>query len=390
MTSLQPKYDVDLYGDACIQDPWPHYAAMRALGPVVWLAHHECYALTQYDVVRAALRDHQNFSSAKGVAGDDFGCELLQGNTVASDPPRHSALRAAMAPPLRAAALESAKPLIEDAASALISDLLTRDGFDAVRDFAWHLPITVVRDLVGLPDYGQDKMLKWAAAAFNVLGCQNARGEAALADIQEMRGFIAEGAVRGSLKPGSWTDRVLDMVDDGELDADLAPFAIRDFINPSLDTTISAIGQLIWQLGCQPDLWRDLRNNEKLARNAANEAVRLATPIRGFSRRTATDVVIGKVTIPAESRVMMLFASANRDETVFPDPDNFRLDRPAGRHLGFGAGIHTCVGMHLALMEIEALISAMVSSVERIEVGEPEIAMNNTICAFARLPARFH
>lgn len=86
----------------------------------------------------------------------------------------------------------------------------------------------------------------------------------------------------------------------------------------------------------------------------------------------------------------MLFASANRDETVFENPDRFDLRRAnARRHLGFGAGIHMCVGMHLALAEIESLIRAMVERVARIEVGEGAPAMNNTICALASLPARF-
>ena len=175
----------------------------------------------------------------------------------------------------------------------------------------------------------------------------------------------------------------------GEIAAEHLPFLLRDLINPSLDTTISAIGQLVVELARNPDEWAALKADRSLAAQAAMEAVRLSTPIRSFSRRATRDVVVEGVEIPEGSRVMMLYASANRDERVFADPDRFDLDRPARRHLGFGAGIHMCVGMHLALMEMECLLAAIVERADDLEVGTPEPAMNNTICGFAKLPMRF-
>ena len=388
--SNAPHYDVDFYSDAFIRNPWPHYAEMRALGPVIWLHGLGNYALTRFAEVRAALRDPEVFQSGEGVAGDDFGCSYLRGNTVASDEPRHSALRGVMAPQLARKALEDVRPVIEDSAAALIADLKTKDGFNAATDLAQALPLSIVRDLVGLPDYGKDNMLQWAAAAFNVLGVQNTRGKDAVNTVEDMRAFLAAADISGSLKTGSWTANVMKAAENGDIDPALAPFAIRDFINPSLDTTISAIGQLVFQLGRNPQEWAALKADPNLATNAAMEAVRLATPIRSFSRRATRDVDVAGVVIPEGARVMMLFASANRDETVFDDPDRFVLNRKARLHLGFGAGPHTCVGMHLALMELEAIANALAQQVDRIEVGEPAPAMNNTICAFADIPAALH
>ncbi|MEX3007902.1 cytochrome P450 [Hoeflea sp. TYP-13] len=384
-----PVCEIDLYSDEFIADPWPGYAEMRKLGAVVWLPVHGNYALTRSREVREAVRDHERFCSGHGVAADRFGCEFLQGNTVASDQPRHTQLRNAMAPPLRPDALEEIRPHIEQMADELVASLTGRDGFDAVSDLAQYLPLTIVRDMVGLPDFGKSNMLKWAAAAFNVLGVQNGRGRDAVADIREMREFISDGISSDTVKSGSWIRRIFDLEKEGGIDPDLTPFAVRDYINPSLDTTISAIGHLIWQLGSNPGEWEKLKENPNLVLNAIHEAVRMGTPVRTFSRRTTEPVTIDSVEIPEGARVMMLFASANRDERVFENPDTFDISRNNRRHLGFGAGIHMCIGMHLALIEMTAVLKAMLDRVDKIEVGTPTVAMNNTICAFSSLPAKF-
>lgn len=387
--SLAPTYEADLYCDEFIKNPWPRYAEMRALGPVIWLPAHKNFALTRNQEVRIALKGHAQFCSGNGVAADQFGCDYLQGNTVASDQPRHTDLRKIMAPPLMPAQLEAIRPQIKQTADALVKSLFVRDQFDAVTDLAQHLPFAVVRELIGLPDFGKENMLKWAAAAFNVLGIQNDRGAQAVADINIMRQFLRDGINRDTVKEGSWIRQIIDLVDEGKLDPELAPFAMRDFINPSLDTTISAIGQLIWQLGQNPDQWEKLKAQPDSALNAVHEAVRLGTPIRMFSRQTTQPITIADVDIPQGARVMMMFASANRDELVFENPDQFDITRNNRRHLGFGAGIHMCVGMHLALMEMTAILESMIAHVNTIEVGTPKIAMNNTICAFSTLPSRF-
>ena len=384
-----PVDDADLYSDDFIRDPWPGYARLRDKGSVVWLSRLGAYAVTRHAEARTALSDHETFVSSQGVAGDDYGCQFLRGNTVASDPPRHTALRQAIEPPLRKRAIEELRPRIEAQANALIDDLVGRDGFDGVKDLAQALPLAIVRDLVGLPEFERDAMLRWAAAAFDMLGVQNARGVSAHAAIGDMRAFIGERANLETLTPGGWTHRVLSLAEKGEVDPELAPFAVRDLINPSLDTTIAAIAHLAFNLARTPEALRLLRVSPQLVSNAVQEAVRIGTPIRSFSRRTVRPTTLGEATLAADARVLILFASANRDERVFEHPDRFDVTRPARRHLGFGAGIHMCVGMHLALLEMEALLGAIVARVDRIEAGVPEPLMNNTICSFAAMPMRF-
>ena len=160
MPTSAPAYDVDFYSDEFIWNPWPHYAAMRALGPVVWLPRYGNYALTRHAAVAAALRDHATFTSGKGVAADARADELTLGNSAAADGERHSAIRAATAPPLLPGALEKIRGQTEIAADDLIDCLTAQAGFDTMKDLAPHLPLTIVRDMVGLPDFGRDNMLR--------------------------------------------------------------------------------------------------------------------------------------------------------------------------------------------------------------------------------------
>ena len=382
-----PSDPVNLYDDAVIRDPWPHYARLRDLGPVVWMEALGNYAFTQYDTVRNGLRDHETHISSLGAAADDFGCTHQRGNTVASDAPRHTTLRDTISPPLLRDSVETLRPQIQSIADDIVANCMKKGSFEAIADLAQPLPLMLVRDLVGLPDFGRENMLKWASAAFDMQGIQNARGQAARPVIAEMKEFITRDVTPDTLKPGSWSHRVTELAARREIDPEIVPFAIRDYINPSLDTTISAIGHFIFHAGSNPDTWQKLKDDPSLALNAAHEAIRIGTPIRSFSRRTSKPVEIAGHQLPKRARVMMLYSSANRDETIFPQADEFDIERRnARRHLAFGAGVHMCAGMHLALLEIECLILAMTQQMPAVTVGTPTIAMNNSICAFAELP----
>jgi cytochrome P450 len=382
-----PSDPVNLYDDAVIRDPWPHYARLRDLGPVVWMETLGNYAFTQYDTVRNGLRDHETYISSLGAAADDFGCTHQRGNTVASDAPRHTTLRDTISPPLLRDSVETLRPQIQNIADDIVANCMQKGSFEAITDLAQPLPLMLVRDLVGLPDFGRENMLKWASAGFDMQGIQNARGQAARPVIAEMKEFITRDVTPDTLKPGSWSHRVTELAACGEIDPEIVPFAIRDYINPSLDTTISAIGHFIFHAGSNPDTWQKLKDDPSLALNAAHEAIRIGTPIRSFSRHTSKPVEIAGHQLPKRARVMMLYSSANRDETIFPQADKFDIERRnARRHLAFGAGVHMCAGMHLALLEIECLILAMTLQMPAVTVGTPTIAMNNSICAFAELP----
>lgn len=273
-----PSYSADFYSDEFIRDPFPHYAAMRRLGAVIWLPTLKNFAATRFKEVREVLRNHQVFSSAQGVAADDAGCEFMKGNTVGSDPPRHTLMRATMGEPLLPSALKSIEARVQEVADELIDDLIERKNFDGVADLARHLPLTIVSEMVGLPEEGRENMLKWAAAAFDILGVQNERGREGMETIKESRRYIEDKTQPGRLKPGSWTARIYELEAQGKVPSELCPYLVRDYANPSLDTTISATGHLLYQLASNPQQWEILRNEPSLISSAVNEALRLGSP----------------------------------------------------------------------------------------------------------------
>jgi cytochrome P450 len=171
----------------------------------------------------------------------------------------------------------------------------------------------------------------------------------------------------------------------GEISRAEAKSLVIDFVAPSLDTTILASTHLLWVLAHNREAWQEIREDPELIARAVIENVRLASPIRGFTRSVARAHGL----LPAGARVVLLFGAANLDERRFPDPESFDLHRQSSVQLGWGNGPHTCVGLHLAKLEMHALLKAMVPRVAEIEVGSPERVLNNTLQGISRLPARF-
>lgn len=382
-----PVYDGDLYADDVIRDPYPVYARLRSMGPVVWLSQHQVYALPRYAEVASVLRQPKRFISSRGVSLNERTNRLLVGSTLNSDPPEHDVTRSITSEPLLPGALEAIAPRIRRAADGLVAELAQRGRFDAVSDFAQYLPVTIVAELVGLPEAARKKMLTWASATFNLFGPENERATAAFDDLRDLKAFLDEYGTPEKLKPGGWAQRIFKVGAERGIPFETCAQLMRDYINPSLDTTISSTGQAIKFFADQPEQWALVRERPELIPNAVEEVVRLASPIRAFTRFVAEDSEIAGAPIPQGARVMVMYASANRDERKFADPDRFDVTRDVHDHLGFGSGVHMCMGMHLARLEIVSLLQALARRVKTIALdGTPVVAMNNTIRAYASLP----
>lgn len=385
-----PVSSVDFYSDETVRDPYPVYEALRALGPVVYLEKHDLYALPNYREVSEVLRQPLRYSNARGVSPLQKVNDILVGSTLNSDPPAHDRTRAITSEPLLPGALSLVEGRIREAADGLVDTLCQRGEFDAVADFARYLPVTIVAELVGLP-VDSAQMLKWASATFNLFGTENARTRAAFEDLKDLRDFLLEYGRPEKLKPGGWARRIFDVGPERGISFETCAQLMRDYINPSLDTTISVSGQLIRLFAENPGEWDKVRANPELIPNAVEEAVRVAAPVRGWTRYVAEDSVLAGHALPAGSRVLVMFAAANRDPKKYPDPARFDVTRDVHDHLGFGQGVHMCMGMHLARLEMRALVEALRRRVARFELtAEPEIALNNSIRAYARMPVRVH
>ncbi len=389
MSSNAPICDIDFYDDAHIADPVSAYRKMLDLGPVVWLPQNNLHAICGFDAVTTSLRNHRVFQSGKGVSiNEDVNAKLI-GSTLHSDPPQHDATRAITFSPLTPKALQEVKQRVEVEAEYIAEHVTQKGEFDGAAELATYLPLTIVRDLVGLGPKGRDHMLDWGAATFELMGDSKQRRDAAMSNMKNLRGFLEDPDTLDNLSADGWANRATQRGIAEGMEPAKAAELMRDYIAPSLDTTISVTGYAIMLFARHPEQWDKICADRSLIRNAIEEITRLNTPIKCFSRYVAEDIEVEGVTLEQGSRVLMVYGAANRDAAKFPDPDRFDIERNTRGHVGFGHGVHACLGMHLARLEITCLFNALADRVARFElVGEVVPSVNSTIHSLAKVPVR--
>jgi cytochrome P450 len=382
-------YWPDIYSTSAIVDPYPHYTRMRELGPVVWLPRRRVYALPRYAESKAVLRDDKVFISGKGVALNAFSNRLSRGTTLNSDGADHDQRRKLVAHRLLPRALRAISDDVDRQAAAVVDAAVSRGVVDGVSDLATALPMAVVPDLVGWPRDQRNSLLAWGGATFDILGPFNRHAVRAMPGIGQMLRFARRVVRQRAVIEGSLGHDVLIAADNGQLShAECSPLMI-DYIAPSLDTTISAISNALYLFATHPEQWQMIRADASLIPNAINEVIRYESPLRAFSRKAVSDIEIAGTTVAAGSRVLVMYASANRDEREWEAPDTFDILRDANRQLGFGQGAHACAGQGLARLETSAMLRALAERVVRIELtGPPVWAVNNIIRRHGRLPVR--
>ncbi|MGW4211380.1 cytochrome P450 [Lentzea sp. NPDC004789] len=381
-----PIYRPDLYSAAAIRDPYPHYARLRELGPVVWLRKQKVYALPRYAECKAVLLDAKTFVSGQGVGLNNLVNRLGRGTTLYSDGDDHARRRAQVAHRLTPRALRAMAETVERQAVEVVEAAVARRRVDGV-EVATALPMSVVPDFVGWPRDAREHLLHWGGASFDIQGPSNRRAVRGIpASLRALR--FAHQVVRDrSVLPGSMADDLLRAADEDKIPRAECPRLMIDYLVPSLDTTISAISSALHLFATHPEQWRVLKADPGLIPNAVNEVVRCESPLRAFSRKVTQATEVAGTTIPQGSRLLVVYASANRDALEWDAPDTFDIRRNAARQLGFGHGEHGCAGQGLARLETAAMLRALVERVDRIEAtGAPERALNNIIHRFERLP----
>ncbi len=374
-----PVSDIDVFSPEVLADPYPAYRSLRDAGPVVQLSAHPAWAITRYADVRAALADWQSFSSASAVALDDMMNANLRGTVLASDPPEHDVLRNVLSQQLAPRALAKLRGEISERADALVAEAVARESFDAVTELCERLPVDVVADLIGLPAEGRGVLLPGADAVFAGFGPMGPgfaeRMPTLLGYFEYMQSFDS----RDKLVPDSWGAAIWDAVDDGRIAAESAVPLMTAFLSAGMDTTVHGMSAYVRFLAEDPELWAALKADPHLLAGGFEEALRLESPVQGFFRLTTRDVDVDGVLIPADTRVLLSFGSANRDERHYPDPDRFDIRRNPVDHLAFGYATHGCAGQGLARIEAQALIGALLRRVDRIELSGAPVQHENTI-----------
>lgn len=388
-----PVSDVDPFSDEVLEDPLPFQTDLRAAGPVVYLEKYGVYGLGRYEEVHAALTDWQTFQSAAGVGLSNFRHEkpwrppslLLE-----ADPPHHDAPRAILTKILGPREIRRLAESWAADAEELVEELLAKGTeFDAVTDLAAAFPLRVFPDAVGIPRVGRENLLPYGDHAFNAFGPPNELVAKGAPRVAELSAWIAAQCARDVLTSDGFGAQIWAAADRGDITEAQAPLIVRSLLTAGVDTTVNGIAAVLHAFATHPEQWARLRENPALSRTAFDEAVRLESPVQTFFRTTTRDIEIGGTLIPEGQKILMFLGSANRDPRRWDNPDAFDLARNPSGHVGFGFGIHQCVGQHIARMEAATILDVLSRRIASMEISGPTRRHhNNTLRAWESLPVR--
>ena len=382
--------DIDPFSKEHFDDPWGNLAELRDLAPAVWLTKHGCWAVAGHADVTSAFREYETFCSGAGVGLSDFRKEppwRPPSIILEADPPDHTKARKVLADVLSPANVKSMKEMFDRVADEMIGALINTGTFDGVTALAEAYPLKVFPDAVGVTQHDRHHLLAYGNMVFNSFGPRNEFFEQGMVNAAETRTWIMAQCARSALTRDGLGAQIYEASDRGEVTEDEAGLLLRSFLSAGVDTTISAFTAALWALATYPEQWDSLRNDPTLARAAFEEAIRFEGPIQTFFRTTTGATALGGVDMRAGEKVVLLLAGANRDARRFPDPNRFDITRRTVGHVGYGFGIHVCVGQVVARLEGEALLGALARQARTISLaGEPVRRYNNTLRTFASLP----
>jgi 4-methoxybenzoate monooxygenase (O-demethylating) len=287
-------------------------------------------------------------------------------------------------------ALKQLRGRFAAAAEAKVDALLQRKSFDAIADLAEAYPLSIFPDALGLKQEGRENLLPYAGLVFNAFGPPNQLRQDAIERSAPHQAYVAEQCQRENLAPGGFGACIHAHVDSGNITATEAPLLVRSLLSAGLDTTVYGIGAAVYCLARYPDQFAKLRQDPTLARNAFEEAVRFESPVQTFFRTTTREVEIGGHVIGEGEKVLMFLGAANRDPRRWDRPDTYDVTRRTSGHVGYGSGIHMCVGQLVARLEGETMMAALARKVAAIEISGPvKRRYNNTLRGLDSLPVTF-
>jgi cytochrome P450/ferredoxin-NADP reductase len=363
MTSTTPlRREYDPFNAAFQADPFPVYRWMRDEAPVFYSEKWNWWALSRFDDVRAAALDPDTFLSYEGIDIDDTAKDQSgPGFLPDVDNPRHDQIRRIVQPQLLPQRVGEREGVVRATVRRLIDAWRARGTVDLAKELAWPTPNEVFFDLLGLPESGPDRarLERWVHELKDRKPDDARLTPVARAATAGIQSYFVDLLNERRRNPRA--DLVTHVV---TAEVDGVPFA-DDHIEPAsevmglmmvlflggVESTAGLIGTLFKLLAENPDQRAILRERPELIPDAVEEAIRIATPLQLVGRTTSREVTLHGVTIPAGGRVVLVYGAANRDERRFADPDRFDVTRGKQRHLGFGEGMHGCIGAPLARLE---------------------------------------
>lgn len=324
------------------------------------------YTLSHHADVSMALRDIDRFSSTHGQ-----GPRFTPPAGMLSDPPQHTHFRALVQRAFTPKAINAMAQRVYSLADELLSQ---RDaaGWDLHDDFAFPLPVIVISDLLGVPSEDLNLFKQWSDSSVAAMGSEDPTQYAA--DLSAMGEYLLSTVRQRRAHPGG-TDLISRLVQaksqSGEqLEDESVLSVITQLLVGGNETTTSLITNAAWRMLEQPALWQKfVTDGDTYVPRAIEESLRFDPPVLGLYRTVTEDVNLHGTTIEANSKVMLHYAAANRDPSVYDQPNEFRLDRESQRHLSFGLGVHFCLGAQLARLEASACMSALAHSCRELTLA---------------------
>jgi cytochrome P450 len=394
------------------------YKWLREKNPVGQVNHPDFdpfWVITRYEDVQRIGRDNKTFLNgelsynlcdrksvayARSINNND---PNLIRSIVAMDPPEHGIYRKLTQSWFMGANLKKREDEIRDIAKLTVKDMMAKgECLDFVEDVSSDYPLRVIMNIMGVAQKDLPLMLRLTQQNFGTKDPELS-GEAEALKAEDYAKFMTAMIGRFSefFKELSDerrrvpTEDLASLIANAKIDGKQIPYDIEmgyyiTIATGGHDTTSSSTATAIWEIARNPELLAQLKADPELIANLVDESVRVATPVKHFMRSATEDVTIGDRLIKKGDWLMLCYGSANRDESVFDDPDTFRLDRPRSRHLGFGYGPHLCLGQNLAKMEMKILFEEMLPHIKSVELnGEPARSIDWFVNGPKRVPVKF-
>lgn len=393
--------EFDPFSDEYFDDPSEVYRRLRDEAPVYRSERYGFYALSRFADVVAAHRDWQGFSSAHGVDLSTLTKDpaLIRSfrSIIMMDPPEHDRLRALVSRVFTPRAVSALEPMVREVIASFLDPLTDRDTFDAVQDFSAPFPVEIISRMLGVPPGERQQIREWLD-----LGLHRERGrvEPTPAGIEAM---MASGAYWYRLAGEKRREPADDMLSrltqvtvdrgDGEQtgldDAEIAGFAGL-LGGAGAETVTKLVGNAVVLFHRHPAQWERVVADPTCIPRAVEEILRLLPPSQYQGRFSKEDREFDGGTVPAGHPVLLLTGAATRDPRAFDRPDDFDIDRPPSVAIGFGHGVHSCLGAALARMESRIAIEELAERWRRLEVDEDglrRVHMSN-VAGYANVPVR--